>query len=575
MRNRHPTHLSGFSTGGSRQVFASCPKSISVFSPPCKRIPAKKTTVSYERKDSVSRLGDFGINNEFRAKNAKTLSLPSDGRWQVYHSKRTRKKMGINKDIALKMDKGTHKVSKLSPATGANLEPLGKVRIFEPKPNIRQRRICKIPDYLMEPQFNSYNNYGVFVKWTGFGDDIERIVDWWLALYPGQVSITILENNFLAILCNNQKTKDDILHGKAKLYRGFGFFRCEWMPNFDPHSQNINKYPRWINLGSLPIEYLDFKILEFLGEQFGSFLGCEGLEKMVSNKNTKILVEFDCNSRVLEPTKLVTKRGEWNIHPTFYDGVINESDIWLKSSPALVKSIDHKENPISEQNDKITLNSIHENAICPPVTNTDENNQNNLSNINDLDKIIDEANSIKEEALVEMSKRISDSVDSLKSPSETKSVVNMGQENEADQEEMSSRMAAVLEVFNNNEVENLSPEEEAEKRFLIQELLASLDVGDNNENREGDITPLPVNDYTAAQSQLGEDDGEGVTIPQLPLGITNIYDGKNTPDCAREARSRGRKSLSELRLQDGNAKDQGKLTAFFDAGKGKGLPSVQ
>ncbi|GLJ41033.1 hypothetical protein SUGI_0849540 [Cryptomeria japonica] len=575
MRNRHPTHLSGFSTGGSRQVFASCPKSISVFSLPCKRIPAKNTTVSYERKDSVSRLGDFGINNEFRAKNAKTLSLPSDGRWQVYHSKRTRKKMGINKDTALKMDKGTHTVSKLSPATGANLEPLGKVQIFEPKPNIRQRRICKIPDYLMEPQFNSYNNYGVFVKWTGFGDDIERIVDWWLALYPGQVSITILENNFLAILCNNQKTKDDILHGKAKLYRGFGFFRCEWMPNFDPHSQNINKYPRWINLGSLPIEYLDFKILEFLGEQFGSFLGCEGLEKMVSNKNTKILVEFDCNSRVLEPTKLVTKRGEWNIHPTFYDGVINESDIWLKSSPTLVKSIDHKENPISEQNDKITLNSIHENAICPPVTNTDENNQNNLSNINDLDKIIDEANSIKEEALVEMSKRISDSVDSLKSPSETKSVVNMGQENEADQEEMSSRMAAVLEVFNNNEVENLSPEEEAEKRFLIQELLASLDVGDNNENREGDITPLPVNDYTTAQSQLGEDDGEGVTIPQLPLGITNIYDRKNTPDCAREARSRGRKSLSELRLQDGNAKDQGKLTAFFDAGKGKGLPSVK
>ncbi|GLJ19340.1 hypothetical protein SUGI_0348440 [Cryptomeria japonica] len=575
MRNRHPTHLSGFSTGGSRQVFASCPKSISVFSPPCKRIPAKNTTVSYERKDSVSRLGDFGINNEFRAKNAKTLSLPSDGRWQVYHLKRTRKKMGINKDTALKMDKGTHTGSKLSPATGANLEPLGKVRIFEPKPNIRQRRICKIPDYLMEPQFNSYNNYGVFVKWTRFGDDIERIVDWWLALYPGQVSITILENNFLAILCNNQKTKDDIMHGKAKLYRGFGFFRCEWMPNFDPHSQNINKCPRWINLGSLPIEYLDFKILEFLGEQFGSFLGCEGLEKMVSNKNTKILVEFDCNSRVLEPTKLVTKRGEWNIHPTFYDGVINESDIWLKSSPALVKSIDHKENPISEQNDKITLNSIHENAICPPMTNTDENNQNNLSNINDLDKIIDEANSIKEEALVEMSKRISDSVDSLKSPSETKSVVNMGQENEADQEEMSSRMAAVLEVFNNNEVENLSPEEEAEKRFLIQELLASLDVGDNNENREGDITPLPVNDYTAAQSQLGEDDGEGVTIPQLPLGITNIYDGKNTPDYAREARSRGRKSLSELRLQDGNAKDQGKLTAFFDAGKGKGLPTVQ
>ncbi|GLJ12143.1 hypothetical protein SUGI_0185300 [Cryptomeria japonica] len=575
MRIKHPTHLASFSAGGSRQVFASCPKSISVFSPPCKRIPARNTMVSNARRDSIFCEGDFGINNEIRARNAKTLSLPSDGRWQVYHSKKTLKKMGNNKGTVLNMDKRKQSDSKLSPAIGANLVPLGKVRIFEPKPNIRQRRICMIPDYLMEPQFNLFSNYGVFVKWTGFGDDIERIVDWWLALYPGQVSITILENNFLAIWCDNQKTKDDILHGKAKLYRGFGFFRCEWRPNFDPHSQNTNKYPRWINLGSLPIEYLDFKILEFLGEQFGSFLGYERLERMVLNKNTKILVEFDCYSRVLEPTKLVTKRGEWNIHPTFYDGVINESDIWLKSSPALVKSIGQKENPISNQNENITLNSIHDNANCPPVTNTDENIHNNLCNINDLDKIIDEANSIKAEALVEMSKRISDSVDSLKSPSETKSVENLGQENEADQEEMSSRMAAVLEVFNNNEVENLSLEEEDEKRFLIQELLASMDVGDNNENREGDITPLPVNDYTAAQSQLGEDDGEGVTIPHLSLGITNIYDGKNTPDCAREAKSRGRKSLSELRLQDGNAKDQGKLSAFFDAGKGKGLPTVQ
>ncbi|GLJ25387.1 hypothetical protein SUGI_0485990 [Cryptomeria japonica] len=575
MRIHHAVNLLRFSAGGCRQVFATCPRSISVFSPPCKKIPARNITLSNERRDSVFREGDFGINDEIRAKNAKALSLPSDGNWQVFRSKKTMKKMGNHRDTSLNIDRLKHTASKQSPATGANLVPLGKVRIFEPKPNIRQRRICNIPAYLMEPQFSLYRKCGVFVKWTGSGEDTKRIVDWWLALYPGQVSITILENNFLAILCDNQNTRNDIMHGKLKLYRGYGFFRCEWMPNFDPHSQNLNKYPRWINLGSLPIEYLDFKILEYLGEQFGSFLGCEGLERMVLNKKTKILVEFDSNSRVLEPTKLVTNRGEWNIHPTVYDGVINETDIWLKSSPVLVNSIDQKENPLSYQNGKITLNSIHENANCPPVTNTDVNKHNNLSNINDLDKIIDEANSIKEEALVEMSKRISDSVDSLKSPSETKSVENLGQDNEADQEEMSSRMAAVLEVFNNNVVENLSPEEEDEKRFLIQELLASMDEEENNENRVGDITPLPVNDYTAAQSQLGEDDGEGVIVPQQTLGITNIYDGKNFPDCAREAKSRGIKSLSELRLQDGNAKDQGKLTAFFDAGKGKGLPTVQ
>ncbi|GLJ29190.1 hypothetical protein SUGI_0575720 [Cryptomeria japonica] len=272
---------------------------------------------------------------------------------------------------------------------------------------------------------------------------------------------------------------------------------------------------------------------------------------------------------------LVSNRGEWSIHPTFYNGDINETDIWLKSCSELVKSVDRKENPLSTHYENIILNSTPVQANCPLVANANENKHNNTSNIRDLDKIIDEANSIKEEALVEMSKRISDSVDSLRIPSETKTVENMGQENEVDQEEISSRMAAVLEVFNNKEIENLSPEEEAEKRFLIQELMASMDEEGNNENRVGDIIPLPDNEYTVAQSQLGEDDGEEVKVSQQTLGIKNIYDGKNFPDCAKEAKSRGRKSLSELRMQDGNAKDQGKLTAFFDARKGKGLPTVQ
>ncbi|GLJ42533.1 hypothetical protein SUGI_0881820 [Cryptomeria japonica] len=575
MQNYYTANLSRFSSGGCRQVFATCPRSISVFSLACKKNPAREIMILNERRDSVYRAGIFGKNDVIRAEKVEGKSLPFDGKWQVFHSKKDKKKMGKRRDVSLNFDRLKHTATKQSPASGANLVPLGKIRVFEPKPKIRQRRICNIPAILMEPQFNLYSKCGVFAKWTGFGEDTKKIIDWWLALYPGQVSITILENNFLSILCDNQNTRNDILYGKVKLYKGYGFFRCEWMPNFDPHSQILNKCPRWINLGTLPVEYLDFKILEYIGEHFGSFLGCEGLDREVLNKNIKILVESGINSPDLEPTMLVSNRGEWSIHPTFYDGAINETDIWLKSCPVLVKSIDQKENPLSDHYEKITSNSSPVHANCPLGVNADENKHNISSNISDLDKIIDEANSIKEEALVEMSKRISNSVDSLKLPSETKSIENIGQENEVDQEEMSSRMAAVLEVFNNKVVENLSLEEEAEKRFLIQELLASMDEEVNNENRVGDVIPLPINDYTVAQSKLGEDDGEGVIVPQQTLGIKNIYDEKNFPDCAREAKSRGRKSLSELRLQDGNAKDQGKLTAFFDARKGKGLPTVQ
>ncbi|GLJ49090.1 hypothetical protein SUGI_1035600 [Cryptomeria japonica] len=569
MRNLCLAKLPRFAAGGCRQVFASCPQSISIYSP-----QSKKNPVTNEVRFTVGKAGKFGENAVIRAKMDDALSLPSDGYWHIVRSKKARKKMGVSRIRSFNFDWHKSTASNLYPATGANTVPLGKVRNFEPKSRIKPRRICKIPAKLTEPQFNLFSKCGVFAKWTGIGEDTGKIIEWWMALYPGQVSISILDNNFLAILCDNQNTKNDILYGSVKLYKGYGFFRCDWKPNFDPQSRNLNKYPRWISLGTLPVEYLNFEILEYIGDQFGSFLGCEGLENGVVKMNIKILVESDINSLDLEPISLVSNSGEWNIQPTFYYGAINESDVRMKTCPALVKSIEQMDNSFLDQHKKTPINTSpgHDNSLT--VAYPDENRNYTYSNINDLDKIIDEANSIKEDALVEMTKRVSNSVDSLKLPSNTKSDEKLEQENEADLEEISSRMAAILEVFDNKVVENLSPEEETEKRFLIQELLASMDEEENNENRSGDRITIPVNDFSVAQPQLGEDNGEGVIVPQQTLGIKNIYDGKNCPDYAREAKSRGRKSLSELRLQDGNAKDQGKLTAFFDAGKGKGLPTA-
>ncbi|GLJ46869.1 hypothetical protein SUGI_0988620 [Cryptomeria japonica] len=487
MRKQNTANLARFPAGGCRQVFATRPRSIMIFSPPCKGLSATN-----ERR-SVYRTGAFGKFDEIRAEKPEVLSLPSDGIWQVARPKVAKKKMGVNRKLSSNFNR--HKTTSLNqhPATGANMVPLGKVRNFVPKPRLSLRRICNIPDELMEPQFKLYSECGVFAKWAGIGEDAGKLIEWWTAQYPGQ---------------------------------------------------------------------------------FGSFLGCEGLGNEVSNKNIKILVETDIKTTVLEPTMLVSSRGEWSIHPTFYDGVINEADIRLLTCPVLINSIEHTENPLPEQYNNITSKASPTHDNCPPVVNTEVKNNNNSSNISDLDKIIDEANSIKNDALMEMTKRISDSVDSLKLPSESKTVENLGQDNEAEQDEMTSRMATVLEEFDNNVVENLSPEEEAEKRFLIQELLSSMEEVENSENRVGDTTPIPGNEFIDAQPQLGEDNGDGVIVSQQTLGIKNIYDGKNLPDCAREAKSRGRKSLNELRLQDGNAKDQGKLTAFFDAGKGKGLPTA-
>ncbi|GLJ36264.1 hypothetical protein SUGI_0728030 [Cryptomeria japonica] len=426
MQNQKATVNKHNPSGGRRQVFATYPESITVFSPPCKKRHASKTHANNTlnaRWISAFGLGRTGKKEELRAGKTEANALSTDGKWQVFYSKKTKRKMGKLQDVSLNFNRHKFDQTRQSPASGANLVPLGKIRVFKPKPEIKQRTICNIPSKLMEPQWSIYSQNGVFVKWNGFGKDIKEIIDWWYALYPGKIKRDVRKEN--------------------------------------------------------PV------------------------------------IEFHKNFSLVSP----------NVQPT---------------SPLEVFPYEDKPNQIR--------------------------------NINNLDRIIEEANSIKEAALLEMSKRISDTVDSLRSTPEIK---NMEQGIEEGQEEVSSRVATVLEVFNNNEIENLTLEEEAEKRFLIQELMASMDEEDNNEYREGDIIPYSANVFSAVHSQLNEDeDKEGKDIQQT-LGIKNIYAGKSLFDCAKEIKSRGRKSLCELRRKDGNAKDQGKLTAFFDAGKGKGLPTAK
>lgn len=58
------------------------------------------------------------------------------------------------------------------------------------------------------------------------------------------------------------------------------------------------------------------------------------------------------------------------------------------------------------------------------------------------------------------------------------------------------------------------------------------------------------------------------------LGIKLSVVDKSTLDCAKFYKKRGRKSLLELRANDGSAEGQVKLTDMFQAGKGKVLPKA-
>ncbi|GLJ54064.1 hypothetical protein SUGI_1157310 [Cryptomeria japonica] len=71
---------------------------------------------------------------------------------------------------------------------------------------------------------------------------------------------------------------------------------------------------------------------------------------------------------------------------------------------------------------------------------------------------------------------------------------------------------------------------------------------------------------------LGSEDEEVGEFRMEVLGIDQNEWGMVTPDCAKQCKRRGKKSLSELRNLDGSAEGQVKLTSMFDTGKGKYLP---
>lgn len=57
------------------------------------------------------------------------------------------------------------------------------------------------------------------------------------------------------------------------------------------------------------------------------------------------------------------------------------------------------------------------------------------------------------------------------------------------------------------------------------------------------------------------------------LGILCSVKSKDSPDCAKFSKRRGRRSLAELRLKDGEARGQSKISTLFNVGEGKFLPT--
>lgn len=85
------------------------------------------------------------------------------------------------------------------------------------------------------------------------------------------------------------------------------------------------------------------------------------------------------------------------------------------------------------------------------------------------------------------------------------------------------------------------------------------------------INPPKVTDTEALIVDLNDKENDDTFDA---LGIGQWVGEKATPDCVKHCKKRGRKSLSELRANDGVAEGQVKLTDMFHVGKGKVLPTT-
>lgn len=108
MRNKKAAINKHNPSGARRQVFATCPKSITVFSPPCKKCHALETHANNTlnaRWISAFGPGRTGKREELRAGKTEANALSTDGKWQVFYSKKTKRKMGKLQDVSLNFNR--------------------------------------------------------------------------------------------------------------------------------------------------------------------------------------------------------------------------------------------------------------------------------------------------------------------------------------------------------------------------------------------------------------------------------------------------------------------------------------
>ncbi|XP_057871402.1 uncharacterized protein LOC131077844 [Cryptomeria japonica] len=316
------------------------------------------------------------------------------------------------------------------------------------------------------------------------------------------------------------------------------------------------------------------KIVDYLQRVDEMVILLEDLERIYLMNLLSKRTALDISN--IEPLNINTEKGFCNIYPKLYTGALDYTDIWLKkgSDMNVLSNMNPSNRPESENNiiqleEKIpaSQNQQHSTRL--------NDKENVVKEIENLKELIKDTELLKAEAELALGNIVTTQDEEVTSDLRSPKVDLI--QNPSYEEEMGTEplLNAAMEVFDNNIVQDLTPEEEEERCFLLKELMSSMEDEDIREVRR-EIGYLEINNHRVdpLSSPIPVRTGSGIETQDV-LGIKNFYSGKTQPDCAKLVKSRGRKSLGELRSQVGNAKDQGKLTAFFENGKGKSLPVTQ
>ncbi|XP_031131806.1 uncharacterized protein LOC116033187 [Ipomoea triloba] len=152
-------------------------------------------------------------------------------------------------------------------------------------------------------------------KQIGYNFLLRRLQTMWKP--EGNMEIIDLDNDYYLARFENKLDYDFATFEGPWIIMDHYLVVQEWRPNFNPHSNEIEKLLVWARLPTLPIEYFEDDFLQKIGDKIGRTIKVDGTTSPVSRgKFARVCVEINITKPLLSKYTL----GEM-VWPIEYEGI--------------------------------------------------------------------------------------------------------------------------------------------------------------------------------------------------------------------------------------------------------------